>query len=221
MTGKASDEFKKKIANLNNSYIRKDEADYLDKLKTFVKERSAKIFQWYSYIPARILSRNPNENNSFLFDGNFISIFDNHLKENDICEFYLFDKQGSYIFLDSDANLSWLFIRNATGIENSIILAQKYNAPKHIIDALKSKECILSLYEKSDFEQRKSINWDDYLLPASIFESDRKFLGFFSNLVSSNNSNEPQYYYSFTNQFPDHGIKKENILSYKEFLKSQ
>lgn len=166
-------------------------------------------------------SRNPNENNSFLFDGNFISIFDNYLKENDICEFYLFDKQGSYIFLDSDANLSWLFIRNATGMENSIILAQKYNAPKHIIDALKSKECILSLYEKSDFEQRKSINWDDYLLPASIFESDRKFLGFFSNLVSSNNSNEPQYYYSFTNQFPNHGIKKENILSYKEFLKSQ
>lgn len=226
ITGKVSDDFKNKVGKMGLSqvYIRKDDPDYLSKLLQLVKNRTQKIFQWYSYIPARLLSRNPNEKTAFLFDGNFSNTFNSYIEENDICEFYLFDKQGSYIFLDANANLSWLFIRNDIGIENSIKYAIEHGAPPAIIDALKSKKYILSLYEKEDFELRKKIDWEKYLVPATVFESNAQYLGFFPNLITDpKNSTEdnPKYYYGFTKDFPEHGIKQEEILSYNAFLEEQ
>jgi CheY-like chemotaxis protein len=156
LTGKISDEFKGKIAKLGMSkeYIGKDDPDYINKLLALIEKRLSKIFQWYSYMPARILSMSNKEKTSFLFDGNFMQLFNAHIKENNICEFYLFDKQGSYLFLDEQANLSWFFIRNETGIENTLKLAIEYGAPEKVIEAIKTKKVILSLYEKEDFEKR-------------------------------------------------------------------
>lgn len=219
LTGKASDEFKSKVSGREDAYIRKDDKDYLKKILAFVKECSSKIFQWYSYMPARILSQDTLEDSFFLFDGNFAPIFNSYIDDKNVCEFYLFDRQGSYMFLDEDANISWLFIRTQKGIKNTINLAKEFNAPKNVIDALESKKYILSLYEKSDFLQRKSINWDDYLLPAQIFESDRKFLGSFPNLVEENFV--PTYYYAHTMNFPEHSVDLNNIQSYRQFLKNQ
>ena len=226
VTGKISDGFKEKLAHLglNTEYISKDDPELISKLLDLIKKRSCKIFQWYSYAPARILSNNPNERTSFLFDGNFAPVLNSHIKDNNICEFYLFDKQGSYLFLSETADLSWLFVRNDIGIENTIKLATNYGAPKSVIDALKSKEVILSLYEKEDFEVRKNINWSEYLLPAKVFESDDKYLSFFPNLISESQKKQhlpTKYYYAFSNHFPDNGIDKSRILSYQKFLESE
>lgn len=223
LTGKISDEFKAKIAKLgiNGVYIGKDDPYYIDKLLELIKKRTEKIFQWYSYIPARILSRNDEEKTSFLFDGNFIELFNTYLYENNICELYIFDRQGSYLFLDDHARLSWLFIRNEKGIENTAKAAAQYGAPKSIIDKIKTKKVILSLYEKEDFERRSSIDWDKYLIPATVFETNDKYLSFFSDLIKTADNKKnahSKYYYAFTNVFPDHGIEKNNILSYQEFL---
>jgi CheY-like chemotaxis protein len=224
LTGKISKEFKEKLKGLGLSqeYIGKDDPDYIEKLLALVEKRLKKIFQWYSYVPARILSQDPNENSFFLFDKNFGKILNKHIKNNKISELYLFDKQGSYLFLDQDANLSWLFVRNATGIENSIKMATQYGAPKAVIDALKSKEVILSLYEKEDFERlNHSIDWDSYLLPAVVFEAEETSLNFFKNLIPQSykdNQIPLQYFYAFSKSFPNHGIERKKILSYNEFL---
>lgn len=226
MTGKISDGFKEKLARLglNTEYISKDDPEAIKKLLELIKKRSCKIFQWYSYVPARILSHDPNERTSFLFDGNFAPILNSHIQENGICEFYLFDKQGSYLFLNESAKLSWLFMRNEMGIANSIQKATYYDAPKSVIDALKSKEVILSLYEKEDFEARKNINWSEYLLPAKVFESDDTYLSFFPDLISESQKAQhlpTKYYYAFTEQFPENGIDTSKILSYKKFLEAE
>lgn len=220
LTGKASADFKEKLAKMGKAdgFIQKNDPDYINKLIQQFKERTEKIFQWYSYPIARILSRNIREKTSFLFDGNFGSIFNSYINEKNICEFYLFDHQGSFLFLDRDANFSWLFVRNENGIQNSIELATQYGAPTQIIKAIQSKKYILSLYEKEDFKIRANIKWDDYLLPATVFESDLKYLEFFSDL--SHNAT-PKYYYAFTDNFPDHGIEREKVLSYDKFLQEQ
>lgn len=221
LSGKISDGFKEKLSNLNLSteYIGKDDPDYINKLIKLVEKRSAKIFQWYSYSVARLLSRNQHEKTTTLLDGNFATIFNAHIKDNNICEFYLFDKQGSYLFLDDKANLSWLFVRNELGVANSIAIAEQYGAPESVINALRDKKMILSLYEKEDFELRKNINWDDYLLPATIFESDDKYLSLYPDLIPSEGSSI-KYYYAFSKDFPEHGIDVSNILSYRDFLAS-
>lgn len=193
--------------------ISKADPEYQNKLLKRIQEKSNLALQWCSYDLARPLAADPNEHTNFLFDGNFLPLFKTYLKENKICEFYLFDRQGSFLLLDEHANLSWLFVRNETGVENSIKLAAQHHAPQHVLDALKSKQVILSLYEQEDFAQRKNIDWDKYLLPATVFSGDDAYTSFF------NLGPHSSYYYAFTNSFPEHGLKKENILSYREFLK--
>lgn len=222
LTGKISDEFKSQIQKLHlaDGYIGKDDPDYVEKLVNLADIRSKKIFQLYSYPPARLLSQNTEEKPSILFDGNFVEVFNQYIAENSICEFYLFDKQGSYVFLDENANLSWLIVRNNKGMEHSIQRAQKYGAPQSIIDSLKSDKYILSLYEEEDFQRIKPTEWEDYILPANTFESNANYLGFFTDLVPDDKM-DAKYYYAFTDVFPEHGIKREDVLSYKDFIESQ
>ena len=210
LTGKFSADFKDKLAKigLDTEYIGKEDPDFVNKLLALIEKRSAMIFQRYSFSPAQILSTNKKEMVSILFDGNFAPIFNAYIKENHICELYLFDKQGSFLFLDDHANLSFFFVRNEYGIENSIKLANHYGAPNYVIKALKEKNIILSIYEQEDFEKRGKINWDDYLCPAIIFESNDKHSVKYLR----------KYYYAFTNKFPNHGIETNKIFSYQQFL---
>lgn len=226
LTGKVSDEFKNQVSEMkmDENYIRKDDPNYINKLISLVEKRSSRIFQWYSYMPARVLSRNNQEKMTILFDGNFNSIFNEHVTKNKVCEFYLYDKQGSFVFLDENANLSWLFIRNEKGLMNSIRSAIRYGAPKSVVDVLKSKKYLLSLYEICDFESRKKIKWDDYLIPVTVLESNDRYLGFFSSLLpdkSKGNASITKYYYAFTEHFPENGIDKNQILSYTTFLQER
>lgn len=216
LTGKISNEFKEKLVGLGLSgeYIRKDDPYYITKLLDLIEKRLARIFQWYSYIPARILSKNTHEKTSILFDANFATLINKHIQDNLICEMYLFDQQGSYLFLDQNANLNWLFVRNETGMDNSIQIAREYGAPPSVIDALKERRYILSLYEKQDIEQRQGkINWDNYLISANLFTSQHHSTNFLPGSQPLEN-----YYYAFSSDFPDHGIDQKRILSYSEFL---
>lgn len=154
------------------------------------------------------------ENTSFLNDSNFLPILNAYLEENKICEGYLFDSQGSLMLLDNKANIHWLFVRNESGIKGSIKMAKKWNAPESVIQALKSKKLILSLYEPEDFERREEINWDAYLLKADVFKDKDKKHEVFEYIPSD-------YYYAFTQDFPEHGVNVEGIVSYESFLKSK
>lgn len=215
LSGTSPDDFDKKFSTsaTATNYISKFDPAYKTKLLTQIQERSIAIKQWASCDFALNLARNPNEKTSFLLDGNFLPILNKYIEENNICEVYLFDKQGSLLFLDDEANPSWLFVRNHFGIENSIQQAKDYGAPKPVIDALKSKEVILSLYEEEDFKIRQTIDWNDYLLPVHLFAGNDKYMRFF------NLDHHPQYYYAFTTKFPDNRLYLDKILSYKEFLK--
>jgi CheY-like chemotaxis protein len=220
LTGKASDEFKEQLKAIDSSrsYIGKNDSDYVSKLIEIVKNRSRTIFSWYSYPVARVLSRDIEERAFMFFDGNFNNVFDKYLKEYNICEFYIFDRQGSYVFLDKDANLSWLIIRNEVGVEQSIQRARQYGAPVSVIDALRSRKYILSLYEEEDFQCVKPTDWSPYLIEAHLFESDEQYLSFFDDLILEGEGSKPIYYYAFTNKFPNHGIDTSKVLSYHEYM---
>ena len=137
-----------------------------------------------------------------------------HLKENNVCEMYLFDRQGGYLFLDDAANLSWFIIRSEKGMENSIQKALDHGAPQSVIDALKTKQFVLSLYEEDDFLRirEKKIDWNKYLHPASVFESQIKSDGSYSDNITD------KFYYAFIKDFPESGVDKNKILSYQDFL---
>ena len=166
LTGKISDEFKQKLNTLSlpAEYIGKDDPEMFKKLLKVVEEKTWRVFQECSYKALTILSQDKNEDACFIFDKDFGKILTSHLKENNVCEMYLFDRQGSYLFLDDATNLSWFIIRSEKGMENSIQKALEHGAPQSVIDALKTKQFVLSLYEEDDFLRwrGKEIDWSKY-----------------------------------------------------------
>lgn len=199
----------------DHQLFKKDDPECLNKLLTEIKQTNATIFQWFSYEPAQYLAQDPHEHALFLFNKDCIELIDAYVKQHEICELYLFDRQGSYLFLDEHAHFSWFFIRDETGIENTIQLATQYNAPRSIIEALKSKEVILSLYEPDDIKHMKTIDWERCLLKATKKTTSIEYLERFGVTTA------PTYYYAFTKECYHHGIDQGKILSFRDFLKSQ
>lgn len=197
-TGKQFSDFDERLAALavGKHFISKWAPDRIEQLLKSIISHSTQTFQWMSYTIARTLSTDPSEKTGILFDGNFLDIFNSHINKNNICELYLFDRQGSYLFLDEHAKLSWMFVRNDLGMENSVELAKKYHAPSWVIDALLSKEKLLSLYEETDVKQLSHIDWETCLLDTNIFKSDERYTKFFKL------PHQSQCYYAFTNHFP-------------------
>ena len=216
LTAKRYADLNKELAkdSVGRNFISKHDPSHMAQLLEGINHLSTGIFQDVCHGLATMLTRDNQEKTSFLNDGNFLPLFNAYLKENNICEGYLFDKQGSLMLLDRKANLSWLFVRNEKGMENSIAMAKQYHAPTSVIEALESKNFILSLYEKEDFERRDTIDWDKYLLKALVFKDEGKSLDVFNHMSSD-------YYYSFTSDFPEHGIDKSKILSYAAFLSTK
>lgn len=225
MTGKISTEFKQKLNSLSlpTEYIGKDDPERINKLLKLVETKTSCIFQDCSLKALTILSQDSNEDACFVFDKAFGDVFNSCLKENNICEIYLFDRQGSYMFLDAQANLSWFIIRSEKGMENSIQLAIEHDAPESVIDALKSKQFVMSLYEESDFWKlkNKEIDWDKYLHPASVFESRINPLEICGIKSNDNHSEETtrKFYYAYIKEFPEFEVDKSRLLSYQEFLR--
>ena len=197
---------------IKHVFISKRDKDCIPKLLESINAFHQNTFQTAGYSTAIALSQNPKEKSSFEFCDKFLPIFNQYIREHDICEGYLFDRQGGMIFLDKGANLSWLFVRNEYGIINGLENAYKYGAPDNIIDLLKSREYILSLYEPEDFAARDKIDWDKYLLKVDMLKDDAIYKDETINHLPAN------YYYAFTDSFPEHGIDKEKILSFQAFL---
>lgn len=213
-TAKKYSDFQEELANesVGKNFISKFDPNHPKYLLEAINKLATNMFQRVSHGIANILNQNESEKTSFLNDGNFLSILNPYLHDHDICEGYLFDKQGSLMFLDKKAHLSWLFVRNEQGVENSIERARTFGAPESVIESLRSKKMILSLYEKEDFESRDHIDWDKYLVNAHVFKDEGKKLEVFGHRPSD-------YYYAFTDDFPENGINKNKILSYDDFLR--
>ena len=216
LTAKRYADFEEELAksSIGKNFISKFDPNYLDYLLNSINKLSIDVFQSVCHGIERKLTHDSQEQTSFLNEGNFLPIFNAYLKEQDICEGYLFDKQGSLILLDKHANLSWLFVRSEKGVKNSIELAKQYGAPTSVIQSLASKEMILSLYEKEDFESRAHIDWDSYLLTAEVLTYEEKEDEVLRHVPSD-------YYYAFTANFPEHGIDQTRILSYQAFLEQE
>jgi hypothetical protein len=176
-----------------------------------IAEKTACAFQWISYLPARLLSMDPMQQTNSLFDKDLLPIINAYIQKHDLCEMYLFDRQGSFLFLDEKANPYWFFIRNDAGMVNSIELSKELHAPTWVTDAIRSKEKLLTLYEKDDIAQLNEIHWEDYLLPATLCKG-----GSYPEALKLNPHSS--YYYAFTDKFPGYEIDKSKIVSYRNQL---
>lgn len=216
LTGKRFSDFDSEFTDFKvaKNYISKWDPKRIEQLLDKVAE-TPDSSRWMSYIIVNKLSLNPDEQSLVLRDGNFLPVLNETMKTHQLCEFTLFDRQGSLMFLDDQGEPSWLFIRNEIGLEHGLMLAEKLNAPHSVMNALESKKVILSLYEELDYSKLSSINWNDYILPLVRLDTDLRFLGNYTQ------GNPPSsYYYAYTNQYPVFDLDKKKVVSYRDYLDS-
>lgn len=82
----------------------------------FKKKNFKYQMQYFQEIADKVLYNNENVSkqliNSALFNSEFIKFFDKVCRDNDIVEYYLFDKQGSYTLIDYRGNISLLVVKH-------------------------------------------------------------------------------------------------------------
>ena len=129
-----------------------------------------------------------------LFDNElYQQLFNQVLLKTQAVEYYIVDNSGSFLFLDKDANPTWLIIRHITELKEQLDFLQGYDVPDQIISSIAKKEKMLFLL--SEEEYRKPIDeWITYM-----FESKKL---------------DNNYYYSVIEDRLTDSVKWSKVVSY-------
>lgn len=116
LTGTAKED--KVLEAFNNGliqrFIQKASVSMHENLLNYVHELS---MLYFSELTKPLLNYLETENKISLSDPVFIDFFENYCQENKIREFYLIDKQGSFLCIDENKRPSFLIIHTNTSIE--------------------------------------------------------------------------------------------------------
>lgn len=137
-----------------------------DIIKTAHKEYFYKNFEPISnlLICNRDLPFNDTEYTKFILD---------YLSNNKFIEYYVYDKHGSYLCIQSDNTIQLLVIRSEKDIYEMYELARDNGVPSKLSRSLLHKEKILFFPNEIDMRQSVS-KWDKFMLPAKKIASNSK-----------------------------------------------
>lgn len=112
-------------------------------------------------------------------------------------EYYMVDNSGSFLFLDKDANPTWLIIRHNQELEEQLDLLHGYDLPVQIMESIIKKEKLLFLF--SEKEYKKPINgWVEYMFDSKKLDNN--------------------YYYSIVCHHLTDAIDWDRVVSYSEYI---
>lgn len=140
-TGEATHETATSGFNQNeiDRFIQKNTPNYEEKLISYIDELTLDFFI-QSF--AGVLDYVKNRKGHPLQDLDFINIFNQITKENNIVEYYLLDDSGSFLMLDSSGKPTWLIVRTEEDMRTYYELAEGDSAANNFLESLKKKEKI-------------------------------------------------------------------------------
>ena len=150
---------------LVDTYIRKDEPDFLNKIQIAVQDLEWNYFTDLSK-PITDIS---DSNFSYLRNNHFINVFKKLIAENNVKAFCLVDMQGSFLTLDKQGNYKYILVRNKAQLRELSIIAKEDGASEKIIANLKQGK-VIPFFGEKDFWQVPASEWDQYLHPANVIQ---------------------------------------------------
>lgn len=116
-------------------------------------------------------------------------IFHEIKKKNDIVEYYLIDKLGSYLFITENHQFIWLLMSDEEKRKNDVDLLTGYDFPSDIISQLRNQESILYLFSESECKEPMN-KWIDYIFPAKKLDNNYSYSIAFGKITGSINWEE-------------------------------
>ncbi|MFA6036635.1 MAG: response regulator [Legionellales bacterium] len=203
LTGEADDTIAVDAFNhgLIDKFLRKGVSSQV--IASTALELQKKYFIDQSTIIIDSLTRNMDYPPSCLDDPIFISFFNDFCEKQNYTEFYLLDAMGSFLFLDMDANPTFLIVKDEDGMQTGFEMAELSDTPvnKDLLNSLKNKEKLLYFFDK-EHQKSDANTWDKYIHVATKIEG------------------KDNYYYAITNDPHLYNIKRDKIFSFGEYLRS-
>ena len=182
-----------------SKFFLKNNNELLTVLVDGIHQLQQKFFMNLSELMINKLTKKTNQSLLCLEDVAFINLFINCFNACNAVEYYLLNEQGSFLFLDKDANPSWLIVANEDGMEGYYNIAKFYDdTPESVTKALKERTMIPYFHMES--VEVPPTHWLSYMYPTESIEGNKK------------------YYYAFLTNTSAYTIYPEKITSYQTFL---
>lgn len=205
LTGKVDEKIAIQAFNegIIDKFIRKDTpGDFYKLLNDSIVELQLQYFQDMSTVVIDSLIQTEHPSYTPLEEPGFIELFNQICREHDAVEYYMVDSYGSYVFLDFEGNPGWLAVKDEDGMMGAYQFAEGAAEPfpDKMLKEMEDFEKILFLYEdgglSEDLEEcKKSLH------PAKKLEG------------------KYPTYYAFIKDPKTYDIHRDEILSYKGYLK--
>lgn len=182
LTGKVQDDQAVKgfNSNLIHRYVQKFEPDMENKLIEYLKLLT---FQYFQNITSPLLSYLETENKLPQSDPAFINFFINYCEQNEIIEYYLIDKHGSYLCINKHGNKSCLVMQTDGGIDSWTFMYSKENklSTKELYEIQTGKK-IPFFGIGTEAWQQEETNWSNHLYEANVLKGNEKYYWTMVNL---------------------------------------
>jgi FixJ family two-component response regulator len=184
---------------LIHQFIMKDHPDLTLHVLNAVTNQQLRHFQRQSNI---IFSRYPQlqKLEATLTDPTLVEFFHKQCANNSIVEYYLLDREGSFLLADGSGKLQLLALKNEDSIENYHQKARAAAATESIITKLEKRTHVPFFYTR-DESTGSPHSWEACLFPANMLKGERS-----------------NYYYSLISKVNIQKLKMDGVLSYFHYL---
>lgn len=202
LTGQANEETA--IQAFNKGVIDRYIPKHLNNLATVVEETTKELqLQYFNEMSDFVVKLISAQKLSCLQDEKFQQFFQSVCQQHHIVEYYLLEPSGSFLLLDSDANVSCLVVKNDADLDRYCQIAKTKNLSFEVIQPVMSRKKIPYFWQSSESIHNDWNDWSYYLYPAD------KIIG-----------NEA-YYIALIKDSYAFDIQRNRILSYKNYLKQK
>lgn len=175
LTGKAQES--DAIAGFNNKlihrFVQKGTDDMEEQLSRYLKELSLQYFQ---QLTLPLLSYLEAETRLPLTDPIFIEFFENYCEKYQITEYYLIDKQGSFLCIDHQENRSCLAMQSDDGIASWLTAHwDEKNLPDHEVTLIQNKEKMPFFGVGKEGWQVKRSEWSKHFYVPTVLNGREKY----------------------------------------------
>ncbi len=157
-----------------DTFIRKQSPNIMQQLRQALVTAQNRYFSNLSRIVQQVISFSPEE--SALAEPAFVDLFYKLVDKFDAVEYYLTEFLGSFVFVDADGNHYGLITRSKDQLEFYCDSKEAEDAPKEVIDAIRSGKQILCYHGESSMSLPNGKMWEQYLFDAIKIQGKSEYL---------------------------------------------
>lgn len=135
---------------LIDKFILKTNEELYSEITFAVQELTQRYFK---EISSSIINGHTGSIGTLFGNESYLQLFAEIVSKVQPVEYYLVDNSGSFVFLDKDANPTWLIVRHNKELDEQVELLQGYDVPYQIIESVAKKEKILFLLSEKEYKK--------------------------------------------------------------------